>query len=240
MATVPSLASSAHTRRFLPVIHCVDYYTEGGAGHALANTKIALQNGADGVFLVNHTTDWQSLALTYEQVRKGNPDAWIGVNFLDLTTKTLNREALRLAIKQCTDLSALWMDLPPEMDLVPPWIEVFSGVAFKYRNANADDKELARECDLVAVSSNFATTSGDKTGSPASVEKLQKVYSLLSGRVPLAVASGVDRHNVSEMLPYVTAFLVASSICKVDVERGGHEYLIPGEVATLANLIHGI
>lgn len=228
------------TKRLLPVIHCVDPYTEGGISHSLANTKIALKNGADGVFLIGHGMRHGDLIDIYQQVRKQNPDAWIGVNFLDLTGSTIQKEKLLGAIRQCVDLSGIWMDALPDEDLdVPPWIEIFAGVAFKYKNANATSEEMRSECTRASVYANFATTSGNKTGSPPKLQKLQAIHELLGGGTPLAVASGVDAVNVQDMLPYVMAFLVASSISLPDGARGGHEYLVPEKVRVLADIIHG-
>lgn len=234
MATVPS-----SRKLFLPVIHCVHPFGQDGIGHAIANTKIALDNGADGVFLIGHRMHWENLVYVYESVRKANPSAWIGINFLDLTTRGIKKETLLLAISQCVDLSAIWMDALPEEELgIPPWIELFAGVAFKYRNSEAIGEELRSDCESASKYANFATTSGDKTGNPPSVEKLETISSLLSNNTRLAVASGVSRKNVIPMLPYVEAFLVASSISRVDAARGGHEYFIPNEVAALAGIIH--
>ncbi len=233
MATVPS------QKRLFPIIHCICPREKGGIGHALANTKIALENGADGVFLIGHGVRHQDLICIYDHVRKQYPNAWIGVNFLDLTTNGIQKEKLLSAISECTDLSAVWMDALPSEELnIPPWIEIFAGVAFKYRNARADGEQLALQCDAAVAYANFATTSGEKTGSPPSISKLAKIHSLLAGRKPLAVSSGVNALNASEMLPYVDAFLVALSICSADPKRGGHEYLVPEKVAALGRIIH--
>lgn len=232
------MATNVPSKRLLPVIHCVSPYTEDGIGHALANTKIALKNGADGVFLIGHGMRHGDLIVIYEQVRKQNPEAWIGVNFLDLTTSGIQKERLLEAIGRCVDLSAIWMDALPEEDLgIPPWIEIFAGVAFKYRNAGAIGEEMRNECTRASAYANFATTSGNKTGPPPRLEKLRAIHELLGGVTPIAVASGVNEDNVEEMLPYVGAFLVASSICKADATRGGHEYLLPEKVAVLGKII---
>ncbi len=234
-----TMATIVPSKRLLPVIHCVSPWDHGGVAHALTNTKIALKNGADGVILIGHGLRHDDLTYIYGHVRKQNPDAWIGINFLDLTTTSIQTEKLLEVIGRCVDLSAIWMDALPEENLgTPPWIEIFAGVAFKYRNANASDEELRRECALANAYANYATTSGDKTGSPPRLEKLQAIHRHLDDKTPIAVASGVDAMNVQDMLPHVEIFLVASSICLPDNTRGGHEYLIPKKVRVLADIIH--
>ncbi len=234
------MATIAPSKNFFAVVHCISPWIQGCFEHALINTKIALENGADGVFLIGHNLRYLDIVCIYEKVRKQNPDAWIGVNFLDLTTSTTQKETLLAAIEQCAGLSGIWMNALPEEDLkIPPWIEIFAGVAFKYKNANATSEEMMGECTRASEYANFATTSGDKTGSPPRIEKLRAIYELLGGGTPLAVASGVDAVNVRDMLPYVTAFLVASSISLPDGARGGHEYLAPEKVRVLADIIHG-
>ncbi len=232
VTTVPS-------KRLLPVIHCICPWEEGGIEHALTNTKVALENGADGVFLIGHSMRHKDLIYIYNQVRNQYPEAWIGINFLDLTTTEIKKRELLAAISKCTDLSAIWMDTLPEEDLnISEWIEIFAGVAFKYRNAGAVGEEIMSECARANAYTNFATTSGDETGSPPKLEKLKAIHHLLKGVTLLAVASGVDEKNVREMLPYVNTFLVASSICLHDPRHEGHEYLVPKRVRTLAHIIH--
>ncbi len=231
--TVPS------TKRLLPVIHCVDPYTEGGIGHALANTKIALENGADGVFLIGHGMQHGDLIYIYEQVRKQNPDAWVGVNFLDLTTSNIQKEKLLGAIKRCVALSAIWMDALPEEDLgISPRTEIFAGVAFKGQNSRADGEKLRGECTRASAYADVATTSGSRTGSPPKIEKLRAIYELLGESTPLAVASGVKEENAAEILLYARDILVSSSISETDTSRGGHEYLAPAKVRALADIAH--
>jgi predicted TIM-barrel enzyme len=83
-----------------------------------------------------------------------------------------------------------------------------------------------------------ATTSGDKTGSPPDAEKLKLIKSYLDNTIPLAVASGVDENNVSDFLPFVDKFLVASSITERKSEYNNQEYFVPEKVSHLGNKIH--
>ncbi len=82
---------------FLPVIHVED------AELALHNVQIAKNNGADGVFLINHRIPWQELLQCYAFVKEKIPDFWIGMNFLDRE----NYQALHALPKSA---SGLWID----------------------------------------------------------------------------------------------------------------------------------
>ena len=223
-------------KKFYPVIHCIDPHEQGGIGHALANARIAFKNGADGIFLVGHHLSHQDLFYIYEFVRKQFPDSWIGINFLDIPK---NLRLLESFVKKGDRIDALWFDYLPEAHRrIPDSITLFGGVAFKYRNANLSDEELEEECLQASHSVHFATTSGDATGVPPSIEKLQKIMTMLKGKVPLALASGVTKDNVVSFLPFVDAFLVATSITARNAQRENREYFIADEVKELADLIH--
>ena len=55
------------------------------------------------------------------------------------------------------------------------------------------------------------TTTGDRTGSPADLNKIKTMYKSANGH-PLAIASGIDIDNVKSYLPYIEWFLVATQI----------------------------
>jgi hypothetical protein len=172
----------------------------------------------------------------YESVRKQFPDEWIGLNFLDIP---LAQADLLEGYSHRGKPDALWFDSLPSTDLsLPAWTRSLGGIAFKYKNANPNDEELARQCEQAIKYVDVATTSGDETGKPPTVEKLQKIKTLLRGETPLALASGVSKDNVVSFLPFVDIFLVASSITLCDPAFGGQEYLVPEKVADLAYLIH--
>lgn len=229
-----SILKAGGEKLLFPVIHCVSPKRHG-VWHATLNTQVALDHGADGVFLIGHQMGWRDLVTVYEGVRAEFPEAFIGVNFLDLDE---GDDDLIEALKM--NPSALWTDACASeklTEVVPPWIDIFSGVAFKYRNANAKDEEIIRECERTAQLAQVAVTSGDKTGQGPTVKKLQVVHRALGGRVPLAVASGASVENVGKMLPYVDIFKVASSLIEVDEARYGYEYLMGKKVRAFVNAI---
>ena len=224
------------SKKFYPVVHCVDPHEKGGIGHALSNVKIARENGADGVFLIGHDMFCSDLCYIYSQVRKQHPDFWIGINFLDVDTNAPVRYADLISLN-CSSVDAYWTDHTP---LIRPDLKqkAFAGVAFKYMNPKERGKSLEEACEKITWYADVATTSGDKTGSPPTLEKLKMIKDLLPDWIPLAVASGVDAKNVIAMKQYVDYFLVASSIITRDRKRGNNEYVVPEKVRELADLIH--
>lgn len=224
-------------KKFYPVIHCIDPYEQGGIGHALANARIAYDNGADGVFLIGHKLQYPDLIQIYDSVRKQFPERWIGINFLDIPPEKLN--VLNSYRNLLTSLNAFWFDSLPIGRFFLNTIEIFGGVAFKYRNADIHGEDLRRDCEQAVKWSTTVTTSGNKTGEPPTVEKLEEIRIHLKGKTTfLALASGVNTENVTIFLPLVDSFLVASSIVARNPDLGGQEYLVPEKVRRLADLIH--
>jgi len=212
-------------KAFLPVIHVQEEYL------ARRSVNIARENGADGVFLINHSISSDKLHGIYGLVRRDHPDWWIGMNCLDMSAEV----SLATAPE---DLSAVWSD----GITTPSWYRelryaqkgwtglYFGGVAFKYR-PSVKEQCLA----LVALSAtectDVITTSGEETGLPPSVKKIRIMRDAI-GDFPLAIASGISAENVGQFLPYVDTFLVASSIAE--------SFYVPDAKKTreLADLIH--
>lgn len=224
-------------KKFYPVIHCINPHSKGGIGHALRNTRIAIDNGADGVFLIGHKLEHVDLFYIYQFVRKQFPHMWIGLNFLDIPVARI--DLLNIYTKPGDQVNALWFDeLPDKHFASSPHLEIFGSVAFKYRNPNASEEILKQECEHATLYTTTATTSGNKTGEPPSLEKLEKIKALLNNRIPLALASGVNAGNAVSFKPCIDSFLAASSITERDPYYGNHEYLVPYKTRELADLIH--
>jgi uncharacterized protein len=210
--------------KFIPVIHVLS------AKQASEETQTAMECGAGGVMLIDHSNDWKSLVTTYNQVREENPETWIGINFLDLVAA--NEAAAVIDMLHgpdgiCRGPDALWLDNPKGLEKTrltsgTTWA-VFAGVAFKHQpQPGTGPGELENETrSIQAILQNIGlapqnailTTSGTATGIPAEIEKLRRLKTTL-GTQPLAIASGVTPENVREHLPYVDHFLVASGIRK--------------------------
>jgi hypothetical protein len=195
---------------FLPVIH-----VEGGR-QALRNAEIATEEGADGIFFINHNLPYCSLIHCYEMVRKKLPKLWIGLNCLDLGGVAVSYIPKKTA--------GLWVDNAGIDEGPAPTIEArkfallreesgwkglyFGGVAFKYQKKIA---EVAKVAKLAIPFVDVITTSGAGTGIAPCVEKIAAMKKAI-GDHPLAIASGVTPENVSEYMPHADCFLVATGI----------------------------
>lgn len=186
---------------------------------ALSNAKIALGEGADGIFLINHEgTSARSLMAMYRHVRDHYPTEWIGLNFLGET----NYNAMGYIDET---VSGLWVDdagfketLHPTDELRflaeqrkknPLWCGLyFGGVAFKYQKTVGD---VGRAAQLTAPFVDVVTTSGDATGKPPSLEKIITIRKAI-GTSPLANASGISVKNIGSFLGLINHFLVRSSV----------------------------
>lgn len=222
---------------FLPVIHAESI------DQAINNSRIAIEKGADGIFLIGHRMRTGALLATYNAVVQHLPQGtWIGINFL--------REPFRPQLVEVIPMTCpgVWTDQngiheSPEggmmnsyeaLDLYkklrerdpnPLW---FGGVGFKGQppteNLTAMAKIATRYMDVI-------TTSGDHTGSAPSVEKVRLIRRAI-GDHPIAIASGMTPENVSSFKAYANCFMVASGISRSFTE------LEPALVRDTADIIH--
>lgn len=208
----------------LPVVHV------RSEDQAIENARIARDEGADGVFLINHDIGIGSLLEIFQEVRGAFPEFWIGVNLLGASPARTFR-----LIEGTT--SGVWTD-SAEIDERSGTQETakavqatiassgftglyFGGVAFKYQRPVTDLEGAAR------IATNYmdvVTTSGQGTGEAPAVEKIRRMIQAI-GAFPLAIASGITPENVADFLPFADAFLVATGISRdfynIDPERLG-------------------
>ena len=57
----------------------------------LRNVRVAVREGAPGVFLINHNFSYTELLPTVRDVRREMPSLWLGVNFLGVTGECSGR-----------------------------------------------------------------------------------------------------------------------------------------------------
>jgi len=215
---------------FLAVVHVE---TEA---QALRNACIATDEGADGIFFINHWISYNRLLEYYRSAREKLPDFWIGLNCLDL-----GKAALSFIPE---DTAGLWVDnaginesLAPvaearefsELRKTSKWQGIyFGGVAFKYQGAVADVTNVAK---LAMPFVDVITTSGAGTGVAADVAKIRTMKEAI-GDHPLAIASGITPENVQDYMPYADCFLVATGV------SDSHTELNPGKVRQLVQAIN--
>ncbi len=187
---------------------------------SLRNVRIAYEQGADGVFLINHRISADDLLECYLSARAMYPNWWIGINFLDLD----NKSAIKMAAEN--SIQGLWLDNAgiqenaedpcSSIRKLREWQKkyhgektlIFGGVAFKYQ---PKVQSLEKVAGLSALYIDVVTTSGEGTGIAADINKIRLMKQAI-GEYPLAIASGITPENISQYLPYVDCFLVATGI----------------------------
>ena len=199
-----------HQRVVLPVIHVTSEQ------QAVRNARIALEAGADGVFLIDHSGDTGRLLLACGRVCKALPFLWVGLNFLSVRQV----DAFWLLP---WPVKALWADDAcvhgrkgePAAARVnasrASWQGLyFGGVAHK---GSPPARNVAQAARAALPYVDVVTTSGPATGVPPSVAKVRRMKEAI-GAAPLAVASGITPENVGAYLPWVDCFLVATGVSR--------------------------
>ncbi len=191
---------------------------------ALRNVLTARDQGADGVFLINHLTNHLHLLNCFRYVKAQCPDFWIGLNCLGIdrftTLKQLPLEAQGFWVDNAQiDLEQMYPDceareFAERRAQSGKQALYFGGVAFKYQRNSIDP---AKEAALAVPFVDVVTTSGDGTGIAANIHKIQWMKEAI-GDHPLAIASGITPENVGDYLPHADCFLVASGISLSETE----------------------
>lgn len=212
----------------LPVIHVETQ------DQTLRNAEIAINAGCDGVFLISMWgADHKALLQMHQVVHAKFPGWWIGVNFLDLQAK-------QVFGKLKAGVSGVWVDNAQINEHLIRQIEAeeialarvnsgweglyFGGVAFKHQKKASNPALVAKKA---VPYMDVITTSGEKTGSPPEVAKIEAMKGAI-GNFPLAIASGISPENVKDYLDICDCFLTATSLL-----IPGTESLNPNRVKAL-------
>lgn len=195
----------------LPVVHVESEL------QALRNIELALRHGADGIFLINHSIGAASLLAIHVAASEQFPQAWIGVNCLDLPPAEVFTRIPKRVDGVWTD-NAMIDESSDEQPQAQSVLDArqragsralyFGGVAFKYQR---DVKDLAAAARKATSFMDVVTTSGPGTGQAAHIEKIRAMKQAL-GTFPLAIASGITPENIEIYLPYSDCYLVATGI----------------------------
>lgn len=212
--------------KVFPVVHVLN--TE----QAQAQSNIAFDHGADGIYLISHSSSQGSTNTlrAFEVVKQEHEDEYVGVNLLLNGPDTAFR-ALKSALSQgliTTTPDGIWVDeaatSPKDLSSLSvaeklrngssdlAGIRFLGGVAFKYTRRYTDDPvQAAADTMALAPFMDVVTTSGPGTGFAPTPDKIYAMKQA-AGNKPLAVASGISSDNIHEYGDCIDEILVASSV----------------------------
>lgn len=203
-----------------PVIHVVD------KDQVARNIEIAIGEGVQGVFLINHDFGVEPFLPIIRATREAFPYLWLGVNFLAVTGKNAFPVLGKLSSEGCP-IDAYWaddariderrtFDDQEEAKAITKAREhsgwnglYFGGTAFK-KQRDVAPENYGRSAEIAREHMDVVTTSGIATGHEAGTSKISTFRNAIGDR-PLALASGVTPENAKIYLD-VDCFLVATGI----------------------------
>ena len=211
--------------RIYPVVHIKE------PNEAAEQAGIALETGADGVFLLDpESHNFDNLVQTYNLLKLERPDSYVGINLLQTKgpVHDIDTVAKLWGGGELSTLpTALWIDdvrgyvnntaelekaARIRADNPVGSMRLYGGTAFKYTQHYTDVPfEAAEQAHENSQFVDIVTTSGAKTGDSPEVRKVSAMAQLV-GRDSLALASGVDVANIESYRPHVGHILVASSV----------------------------
>lgn len=229
----------------LPVIHVTDN------AQAERNARIAIGEGAAGIFLINHDFPYTEFLPIIRHVRDRFPGLWLGVNFLAVTGKEAFPVLAKLEVDG-TPVDGYWADDAriDERRAADDQVEAKEIAAVKaacgwtgfYTGGTCFKKQREVAPEHYAFSAKTATdfmdavcTSGVATGQAADLGKIA-TFRRAMGDTALTLASGITPENAGEYGDDVDGFLVATGI-----NHPGDFYNIePARLAKLMRLTQDI
>lgn len=195
----------------LPVIcHTVHEVT-------VEHARLALEQGADGVFLISHCGRNDELFAPAREIMALFPQKRVGVNLLGMAAHA----ALEHALEQGMEM--LWSDFvdvnskgakPGALKVAEmlknagPEFQFFGAVASHHRG---HDRDPAKAALMAAGLHIIPTTTVETSRSVPVPDKVVSMHNALIN-LPLAVSYGINEKNVGLYVPYVSHFLVTMGI----------------------------
>ena len=205
----------------LPVIHVLD------VEQAARNVDIALDEGAPGVFLINHDFGVDPFIPIIREIRERYPALWLGVNFLGVPGRDAFPRLGELQQEGC-QVDGYWADDARIDEQVSSsdqgeametrrirersgWDGLyFGGTAFK-KQRPVDPNDYRAAATIAAQWMDVVTTSGIATGEVADSEKVTEFRTGVKDAA-LALASGINPQNFMDYAEDLDAVLVATGI----------------------------
>jgi uncharacterized protein len=205
----------------LPVIHVQDN------AQAERNVRVAIGEGAPGVFLINHDFPYPQFLPVIRHVRNRFPALWLGVNFLAVTAKDAFPILGQLQ-GEGIGVEGYWADdarideLRSHADQMEAaeilsikrscgWDGFYTGGTCFKKQREVDPKFLATAAGLASHFMDAVCTSGAATGHAAELGKISTFRKAI-GDCALTLASGVTPENAASYGSDVDGFMVATGI----------------------------
>ena len=188
-------------RELTPVIHVKNQE------QAFKNIETCIDSEIGLCWLIGHNLDnLELIRIAYKAKEKYKRDGIkIGINCLGMTYDDVTMFANGIEYVWTDNCYAEPRDLKIRRNHT-----YFGGVSFKYQNPRFS---LEDDCVNAISFVDVVTTSGDATGSPPTLEKIKLIHSYVNPH-QIAIASGINKDNISQFLPYVDYYLVATGISK--------------------------
>lgn len=205
----------------LPVVHVVDN------AQAERNVAIAIEQGAAGVFLINHDFAYTQFLPIIRHVRARFPSVFLGVNFLAVTGLHAFGELGKLQAEG-VQVDAYWADdacidehARPDAQtqaqaiaqarVASQWQGLYLGGTCFKKQREVNPADYAQSAKLATEWMDVVCTSGVATGHAADAGKIS-TFRRAMGDAPLALASGITPENAAQYAADVDCFLVATGI----------------------------
>jgi len=205
----------------LPVIHVLD------TAQAERNVRIAIGEGAAGVFLINHDFAYPLFLPIVRAVRAKFPGLWLGVNFLAVTGKEAFPVLAQLQ-RDGTPVDGYWADdarideRRAADDQVEAreiadirescgWHGFYTGGTCFKKQREVDSAHYEYSAGLAANYMDAVCTSGVATGQAADLAKIA-TFRRAIGDTALTLASGITPENAQSYGGDVDGFMVATGI----------------------------
>jgi uncharacterized protein len=201
----------------LPVIHVMD------TTQTERNIRIAIGEGAAGVFLINHDFGIPEFLPIIRRARGRFPALWMGVNFLAMT----GREAFPVLAqlqREGVPVDGYWADdaridetrqEQPEAEAIlqarGEWRGFYTGgVCFK-KQREVPEHLHETAARIAAGYMDAVCTSGVATGKAVDFSKIE-TFRRAIGETALTLASGITPENAHHYARDVDGFMVATGI----------------------------
>lgn len=209
--------------KIYPVVHI------NNPAEASKQATIALEEKADGVYLINHNGgDYMSdLFQTYNMVRESNPQSFIGINILGVSPlRAFQIIKYYYDNKKIGEMpNGLWADNAfneqqagetlkfKEENQTLNKIRYLGGVSFKYTETYTEDPHLAANLAEKALTIvETITTSGAGTGIAPTIAKISAMKKIIGEKGLLSIASGLDINNIDNYQGLVDEVLIGSGL----------------------------